>query len=183
MNSLDFNRIYERNYRRSYLFAKSYVHDDMVAEDIAVESLYKYWQLLKKQTDGISEALLVTIIKNKAIDYLRKEMLHQTVLENYADISLRDLEIRLSSLEACNPSELFSAEIRILISNTLQELSPQTRRIFELSRYENKSVKEIAEITGLTPKAVEYHITKSLKALRVSLEDYLPFLILLLTVK
>ena len=110
-------------------------------------------------------------------------MLHQTVLENYADISLRDLEIRLSSLEACNPSELFSAEIRILTSNTLQELSPQTRRIFELSRYENKSVKEIAEITGLTPKAVEYHITKSLKALRVSLKDYLPFLILLLTVK
>ena len=64
MNNIDFNRIYERNYHRSFLFAKSYVHDDMAAEDIAIESLYKYWQVLKNQTDEISEALLVAINKN-----------------------------------------------------------------------------------------------------------------------
>ena len=183
MNNIDFNRIYERNYHRSFFFFISYVHDDMAAEDIAIESLYKYWQVLKNQTDEISEALLVAIIKNKSIDYLRKEQLHQSMLENYTELFSRDLEIRLSSLEACNPTELFSAEIQTMIRNTLKELPPQTRRIFELSRYENMSVKEIAEITGLTPKAVEYHITKSLRALRVSLKDYLPILILLLAIK
>ena len=30
----NFNIIYERNYQRSFMFAKSYVHDDMIAEDI-----------------------------------------------------------------------------------------------------------------------------------------------------
>ena len=38
MKGDDFNIIYERNYRRSFLFTKSYVHDDMVAEDIVAES-------------------------------------------------------------------------------------------------------------------------------------------------
>ena len=32
MKGDDFNSIYERNYRRSFLFTKSYVHDDMAAE-------------------------------------------------------------------------------------------------------------------------------------------------------
>ena len=48
------------------------------------------------------------------------------------------------------------------------------RHIFEMSRFENKSVKEIAEITQLSTKSIEYHITKSLKTLRTALKDYLP---------
>ena len=39
MKDKDFAKVYERNYKRSFLFAKSYVHDDLVAEDIAAESL------------------------------------------------------------------------------------------------------------------------------------------------
>ena len=35
-----------------------------------------------------------------------------------------------------------------------------------MSRFENKTVKEIADETNLTIKGVEYHITKALKALR-----------------
>lgn len=174
MTNKDFNRIYERNYRRSFLFAKSYVHDDLVAEDIAAESLFKYWQICKDSEGEVSEAMLVTILKNKAIDYLRAEMRKQLVLEDMAEKAMRNLEIQVSALEACDPNELFSEEIQRIIQQTLKRLPEQTREIFWLSRYENLSVKEIAEKKKLTPKAVEYHITKSLKALRITLKDYLP---------
>ena len=174
MSNKDFNRIYERNYRRSFLFAKSYVHDDLVAEDIAAESLFKYWQICKDSEGEVSEAMLVTILKNKAIDYLRAEMRKQLVLEDMAETAMRNLEIQVSALEACDPNELFSEEIQRIIQQTLKRLPEQTREIFWLSRYENLSVKEIAEKKKLTPKAVEYHITKSLKALRIALKDYLP---------
>lgn len=177
MNEKEFQHIYERFYRRSFLFAKSYVHNDLVAEDIAVEAILKYWELVRVQeTSKESEALLVTILRNKAIDYLRREMLHEATLAQMSETSMRDLQLRISSLESCDPSELFSTEIRQIMRQTLVQMPKQTRRIFELSRYENKSVKEIALETGLSPKAVEYHITKALKALRVSLKDYLPFL-------
>lgn len=170
----DFNIIYERNYRRSFLFTKSYVHDDMVAEDIATEALVKYWKLVMSNESEVSEALLLTILKNKALDYLRHEAIHQAAIENLMELGNRELSIRISTLEACDPEEIFSAEIREIIDRTLQTLPEQTRKVFEMSRYDNKAIKDIAEETGLTVKGVEYHITKSLKVLRVSLKDYLP---------
>ena len=40
-------------------------------------------------------------------------------------------------------------------------------------RYENKSMKEIAESLNVTVKGVDYHIGKALQALRKNLKDYL----------
>lgn len=174
MKDKDFAKVYERNYKRSFLFAKSYVHDDLVAEDIAAESLFKYWQICRESEENVSEAMLVTILKNRAIDHLRVEMHKQIALESMAETAKRNLEIQVTALEACDPNELFSEEIQRIIQQTLKTLPEQTREIFWLSRYENLSVKEIAEKKHLTPKAVEYHITKSLKALRIALKDYLP---------
>ena len=147
----NFNIIYERNYQRSFMFAKSYVHDDMIAEDIVSDSLVKYWRLISTQKGEATEALLLSILRNK-----------------------RELSIRISTLEACDPEEIFREEIRTILQRTLQSLPEQTRRIFEMSRFENKTVKEIAIETNLTVKGVEYHITKTLKVLRINLKDYLP---------
>lgn len=174
MSNKDFNRIYERNYRRSFLFAKSYVHDDLVAEDIAAESLFKYWQICKDSEGEVSEAMLVTILKNKAIDYLRAEMRKQLALEDMAETAMRNLEIQVTALNACDPNELFSEEIQRIVQETMNTLPEKTQEIFFLSRYENKTFKEIAEIVNLSPKTVEYHISQSLKALRIALKDYLP---------
>ena len=154
MKGDDFNSIYERNYRRSFLFTKSYVHDDMAAEDIVAESLVKYWRLSLSQEAETSETLLLTILKNKALDYLRHKVIHESAIENIMELNDRELNIRVSTLEACDPEEIFSHEIQ--------------------SRFENKTVKEIAEETNITAKGVEYHITKALKVLRINLKDYLP---------
>lgn len=174
MKGDDFNIIYERNYRRSFLFTKSYVHDDMAAEDIVVESLVKFWRLISAGEREVTEALLLTILKNKALDYLRCKTTHESVIANITELNNRELSIRISTLEACNPEEIFSSEIQLIVQRTLQSLPEQTRHIFEMSRFENKTVKEIALETNLTVKGVEYHITKALKALRINLKDYLP---------
>lgn len=39
LNINSFNALYTLYYRKSFLFAKSYVHDEQVAEDIAAEAL------------------------------------------------------------------------------------------------------------------------------------------------
>ena len=170
----NFNIIYERNYQRSFMFAKSYVHDDMIAEDIVSDSLVKYWRLISTQKGEATEALLLSILRNKALDYLRHKAVHDAAIENLEEIKKRELSIRISTLEACDQEEIFREEIRTILQRTLQSLPEQTRRIFEMSRFENKTVKEIAIETNLTVKGVEYHITKTLKVLRINLKDYLP---------
>lgn len=171
-----FNDIYTSYYKKSFFFAKSYVHDDLAAEDIASDSLIKLWEKLK--SDSIEEKymlpLLLTILKNKALDYLKHEEVKRNAFEAMVDWQQQELSFRISALEACNPSEIFSEEVENIISRTLNTLSEQTRQVFVLSRFENKSNKEIAEEMEISVKGVEYHISKALKALRITLKDYLP---------
>ena len=49
---------------------------------------------------------------------------------------------------------------------TLESLPEKTRTIFIMSRYENKTHKEIAEHLDLSTKSIEFHITKALGVLR-----------------
>ena len=49
-----------------------------------------------------------------------------------------------------------------------------------MSRIEYMSHKEIAEALGITVKGVDYHISKAIKKLKISLKDYLPALLFLL---
>ena len=176
MEEIDFNEIYKRNYQRSFLFVKSYVHDDMAAEDIVAESFFKFWRVISSGDQPINESLLLTMLKNRALDFLRHQAVHEAAVGEMTEQNDRELNIRISTLEACDPKEIFSKEIRTIINDALLSLPEQTRRVFIMSRFENKSVKDIAEETGLTVKGVEYHITKTLKVLRIRLKDYSPIL-------
>ena len=49
MNTLSFSDLYTNYYRRSFLFVKSYVRDDMAAEDIVSDSLINLWETSKKE--------------------------------------------------------------------------------------------------------------------------------------
>lgn len=173
---VDFNKIYKDYYKRSFWFVKSYVFEDMAAEDIVSESLISLWQTLRKEDVGHPLSLLLTILRNNSLNYLKAQERQLEMMNSLASVLSRDLNYRINCLDACDPQEIFSSEITTIIEQTLGTLSDQTRQIFEMSRYEHYSVKEIAETLSLSPKAVEYHITKALKALRLGLRDYLPLL-------
>jgi len=180
MERQSFSEIYKQYYKRSFLFVKSYIRDDMAAEDIVSDTIINLWQTIKKEQVEFPVALLVTMLKNNSLNYLKHQDVKQSALDSISSKMMRDLSYRIATLEACDPQEMFSTEIAEIIENTLVSLPEQTRRVFEMSRYENKSVKEIAEELNISPKAVEYHITKSLKALRVALKEYLPLIYFLL---
>ena len=148
-----FNEIYTSYYKKSFFFAKSYVHDDLAAEDIASESLIKLWEKLKTEKIDYIEPLLLTILKNKALDYLKHEEVKRTAFESMVDWHQQELSIRISTLESCDPNEIFSDEVESIIRETLKLIPEQTQRIFLLSRFENKSNKEIAELMGISVKS------------------------------
>ena len=69
--------------------------------------------------------------------------------------------MRIASLEACDPQQLFSQEIQQIVERTLAGLPTQTRRIFNMSRLDNLPQKEIARLCGMTMKGVEFHIGRA----------------------
>lgn len=183
-NITQFNSFFAENRQRFIQFAVTYIHDQAAAEDIFMESMMALWEKRHELTMDVNlHAYVLTAIKNKSLNYLRHVY---AVKENSMslDDSLEwELSTQIATLEACDPQALFSREIQDIIDKVLADQSATTARIFILSRYENKSHKEIAEMMGMTVKGVEFHISKVTKVLRIALKDYLvlfPFLYKLL---
>jgi len=177
LDIFNFDDFYQRYYKRALLFAKSYVHDLWAAEDIASGSLISLWEVMRKNDIQNPPAFLFSIIKNKSIDYLRHELIHQEALTNMSEVGLRELHTRITTLEACDPEKIYTEDIKRILERTLQSLPEKTRKVFVMSRYQNRSKNEIAEVVGVTVKGVDYHLSKAMKCLRVNLKDYLLIII------
>lgn len=175
-----FNQLFTDYQGRFIRFANLYVRDTDVAEDFTIEALMYYWEN-RHTLDANSNvpAYVLTIIKHKCMNYLQHMQVREEANQQLQNHARWELDTRISTLDACNPNELFTAEAQEIVNKTLASLPEQTRRVFILSRYQNKSHKQIAEELGMTTKGVEYHIARALKKLQVSLKDYLPFFLLL----
>jgi RNA polymerase sigma-70 factor (ECF subfamily) len=162
-----FSEFFHENQEKFLSFAYSYIRDRQEAEDILMESMITLWE------DSNLHGLLLTIIKNKALNYLAHLQVRLRAEEEINSHSQRELDLRISTLEACEPDAIFDSEIQHIVQKALKRMPNQSRQIFILSRYQNTPNKKIAEQLGISVKSVEFHITKALKILRTELKDYL----------
>lgn len=173
-----FNHLFITYQSRFTRFAYTYVRDWAVAEDLSTEAFMYYWENRSSLPDDSNlPAYILTAVKHKCINYLQHQQMQEEVagqLRLHAEWAMRT---RISTLEDCDPNELFSEEVRQIVARTLAALPEQSRRIFQMSRYEHKTHKEIASLLGMTPKGVEFHIAKVLRELRGRLKDYFPFFV------
>ena len=143
-------------------------------------TLMQYWENRNTlKADSNVPAYILTIIKNKCINYLQHIQVREDASEHLKKHAQKELHTRISTHEACTPEELFTAEAQEIENKTIASLPEKTSRIFIMSRYENKPYKEIAETLGMTTKGVEYHISQALKKLHANLKDYIPLLVFL----
>ena len=169
-----FSRFFQENQERFLSFAYSYTRNKPAAEDILMEAMISLWENREKwEKDSNLHALLLTIIKNKSLNYLEHEQVRMRAEEAINTHKQRELDLRIATLEACEPESIFDTEIQRIVYKTLEQLPEQSRHIFILSRYHNAPNKKIAEQLGISIKSVEFHITKALKLLRLELKDYL----------
>lgn len=169
-----FSRFFQENQEKFLSFAYSYTRNRATAEDILMESMISLWENREKwDKDSNLHALLLTIIKNRSLNYLEHEQVRIRAEETINTHKQRELELRISTLEACEPSSIFDTEIQGIVRKALEQLPEQSRHIFILSRYQDTPNRKIAEQLGISVKSVEFHITKTLKLLRLELKDYL----------
>lgn len=169
---------YRRCCRRCIIFAKSYTYDTAQAECMAEEAMVILWKRMQKG-ERIERLMpfLFTTVRNLALNYLKHKQADIRAREGMGSDRDREIQLRLCSRNECNPSKLYQADIQEIIDDTLKHLGERTETIFRLSRFEGITNREIAAELGISEKTVEYHMSKALKELRVSLEDYLPMLL------
>ncbi|MDR0825260.1 MAG: RNA polymerase sigma-70 factor [Prevotella sp.] len=172
--NMTFDKFFTIYYPHFVRFAKSYVRDIGIAEDFTTEAFMAYWDnRANLAPDSNVEAYILTVIKNKCLNHLKQVERRSEILTDIGDCARWELDFRVNSLEACDPKEIFSAEIQKIVKNTMSKMPRRTLEIFLLSRHKNMPYKEIAEKFDITPKGVEFHISKALSLLRLNLKDYL----------
>ena len=170
----NFNTLFNEYYSRFVRFAMGYLKDQPLAEDFVSEAFTLYWEnRASLLPDTNAPAYILTIVKNKCINHLHHEQIRLKAEKELTDQAEWVLNTRVATLEACDPEYLFSDEMRDIVRKTLNKLPLKTRRIFILNRYHGFSYKDIAEKMSLSPKTVEFHISKALKCLRISLRDFI----------
>ena len=159
-----FDEIYRRYWIVVFRYAVSKVHTQQIAEDLCQDVFVSLWQ--RRNTVAIQnlEGYLVQATKFGVLNYIRAKIKDKKYL---------DLAVVYPNTDNETENILFLRNLMDAWEKAVAELPEKTQEIFRLSKVGNYSNKEIALQLHLTEKAVEYHITKSFKFLRIQLKEFL----------
>ncbi|MGC2237745.1 MAG: sigma-70 family RNA polymerase sigma factor [Pyrinomonadaceae bacterium] len=105
-------------------------------------------------------AYLMVSVRNEA----RKRSIRA---KKYNHISTDDFQGMINLITFENPERKFlSDEISSMVNQIVNELIPELREIVELHYFEDLSVKEIANLRGITVPSVNYRIRKASQIMR-----------------
>lgn len=152
-------------------YAFFYVRSTSAAEDMVQDVFYQLWS--KKEDITIRSSLksyLYRCVHNRCIEYLRQNNQGFLSIQKYL---LDEAGIISRMMYGTGLDNLNEEDINEIVDKTIRRLPEKTRKIFLISRKQHLYNKEIARMFSITEKAVEYHISKALRSLRLTLEVYL----------
>ena len=162
-----FDGIYKKYSRRLYGFVFRYVKQQSDTEEIVQEVFIKIWKSRDKiDVYSSFESFLFTIAHNATVHQLKKRATEQKYVEHVK--SLQSIEETYELTD-----EIHYNELKHKLQGLLDELSPRQKEIFQLSREEGLSHKEIAEKLGISTNTVKNHLVTTLSFLKSKLDNKL----------
>ncbi len=157
------SEIYERYWDRLFVVAANRLGDTQEAEECVQDVFYKLWRLratLQVENDDLSAYLAVG---------MRNQVFNRRLKRHRERLRATGFEIT----EAKNPSPehlLIVQELQHRIDRAIKNLPNQCRIVFELSRNEGKTIKQVASQLGISENTVKYHLKKANRDIRGNLD-------------
>lgn len=156
-----FTEIYHRYGRdlAAYAAAGSRLGDSDAAGDVLHDVYTWLWE--ERQHFKINnnlKAYLFRAVRNQVIDHIRKNKTRQQYADLLQELAERYAESPLQQLKAKDLSRI--------VTVSLQKLSPRVRQVYELSRNEQLTIREIALQLNVSEQTVKNQLTTALNHLR-----------------
>ncbi|MET4137643.1 RNA polymerase sigma-70 factor [Pedobacter sp. UYP1] len=154
-----FAEIYSRYAENMAGFACSKLYSLEDARDLIHDLFVKLWENRNQLVISSNlKTYLYLLVRHRIIDKIRKNITR----EEYAE-SLKSLRYAYhNSIE----QKIYLKELENTIEKSLNELSPRVKEIYQMSRVEELSIKEIAEKLGLAEQTVKNQLSTALKHLQ-----------------
>jgi RNA polymerase sigma-70 factor, ECF subfamily len=163
-----FDYIFNYYYSSLCAFSMQYLRNHDEANDLVQDFFVTLWiEAPGLQIHSSLKSYLFAGVKNRCLDFRK----HNLVTEKYRAYVLFSQE---ESSDNSTDHYFAESELRQAIQKSLEKLSPRCREIFQLSRLNGLSNKEISMQLGISKRTVELQISNSLKILRKELVEYLP---------
>lgn len=158
-----FDQVFKKYGDRLFGFALGYLKSKEETEELVQNVFLKIWENRKNlKKESSLKSYLFTIAYHEMCQVFRKKQVHERFLNerfSYADYTI-------------NPDEQLEYKATLeQVSKLIEKLPEKQRVIFEKSRNEGKSTKEIAEEMNLAPGTVDNQISATLKFLRKHLSE------------
>lgn len=139
-------------------FLISLTHDSEISRDIAQDLFLSLWDKREKlKTINSFSSYLFQMARFTVYDYFDR----CAVSERYTTEYLMKASVSESEEEA-----LFVRELQEIIDIAVENMSPQRKQVYKMSREEGFSNNEIATRLGINKRTVENHLTAALAILR-----------------
>ena len=161
----DFEGLFNTHYSELCSYANMFLKDLDAAEEIVQDLFVKFWET--KETIKISSSIrsyLFTSVRNSCFNFLK----HLKIEERYKEHNEEERESGSISVD----DEYEGSELEIQIRRAIDQLPPERKKVFMMSRFEGLKYREIAEKSGISIKTVENQMGKAIKFLRQELAEY-----------
>ncbi|MCD7901495.1 MAG: RNA polymerase sigma-70 factor [Bacteroides sp.] len=173
-HEIRFKKLYEEYYAPFCLYAKRFIEDRYVREDIVSDVFATLWRR-REEIDLRPEtalAFLKMCVKNSCLNHIKH--LHYEI--DYAEVYKKKKPLYEQS-----PDTLYNLEeLYELLYKSLEKLPENYRLVFIKHFFEGKTHAEIAEELRLSVKSIDRYKQKVIAILQEDLKDYLPLLLLVL---
>lgn len=153
--------IYRRFKDLLFLHAYRMLQDEDVAKDVVQEVFISIWDKREEINVSALDGYLYSSIRNRILNIIS----HQKVVDRYMS-SLNDY---LEQGIALTDEWIREKELIKMVEEEIAKLPPKMREVFELSRNQQLSHKQIGELLGISDQTVKKHVNNALKILRSKL--------------
>lgn len=151
-----FSKVFNTYSQTLYNFLYYQCGDQALAEDITQEAFLKLWKNCSKVIFATAEGYVFRTAKNRLLNVFEREK-----------VKLRFLSQKGVDRTNQNPQFLLEEkELQAQLEEAISSLPVKQREVFLMSRIDKLTYKRIAEILGISQKAVEKRMYKALDVLR-----------------